>query len=277
LELDIQSQYARVMALFWRIVDSKRDQQLPVEDKWLYDTETLAVKLFNHLASIRYLSCGTVLPQFGDRAFSFFDHSSINVLARAAFETYLTFYFLFCDVSSSIEERRFRHLLWRLSGPMDRKDFTFGSHAAREVLTTDKQIAAQLLIELENNPLFLGLKEHLRKLARKGEWRLDKKWIDLAVIAGLDRDVFRMVYKYLCSYAHAGGWSGLQIQQAINPEDQQKLIPISIQYGLLLMSNFLFTYTSLFPDTKSLFESAPEYLLADRWHISWKEDAFKSH
>jgi hypothetical protein len=272
---DIQSEYATLMALFGRVVDSKRGQKLPSDEKWLYDAEIFGLKLFNHSASLLRLSLGTVLPQFGDRRFTFCDYSSMNILARAAFEAYLSFCFIFCDANSGTEERKFRHLLWRLSGPMDRKDFTFNSESALRQMKIDKEISEKLLEELQKNSIYLSLGESLRKKARKGEWRLGKSWADLAELAGFNRRVFQMVYKYLCSYAHAGGLSGLQIQQAVNSEDQKGLSTISLHFGLLLMSNFLFSYISLFPENKSLFIDDPNYSIADKWHIMWKEEGFK--
>jgi hypothetical protein len=158
---------------------------------------------------------------------------------------------------------------------MDRRDFTFNSEWALRQLKIEKEITEKLLVELPSNKIYLNLGKELRKRARRGEWRLGKSWPDLAEVAGLDRRVFQMVYKYLCSYAHAGGLSGLQIQQAVSSEDQKGLSTISIHFGLLLMSNFLFAYTSLFPETKSLFISDPGYSIADKWHITWKENEFK--
>ena len=42
---------------------------------------------------------------------------------RAAFETYLTFQFIFVQ-PTSVEERKFRHTVWVLGGLLDRQRFT---------------------------------------------------------------------------------------------------------------------------------------------------------
>ena len=275
--MDEQTEYKKLTTLLYEVVDSKRGMKLAENDKWLFDAETLAVKLFYHLASMLHLSFGTPLSKFSDRLLSFFDHASINVLARVAFETYFTFFFIYCDGDSSVDERKFRHLLWKLSAPLDRQDFKVVSEEGSKKLALEKEFIAKILSELQNNKCFLALETNLRKKAKKGDWRLGKSWADLAEIAGFDKGVFRNVYKYLCSYAHAGGLSGLQIGQAISKQDQKELSTISIQFGLLLMSHFLFSYTSLFPETKSILEGDEEgYMLANKWFISWKEEGFKN-
>ncbi|MDO9229007.1 MAG: DUF5677 domain-containing protein [Syntrophales bacterium] len=274
--MDIQSEYTKLITMFYKTVDSKRGTELSANDKWLFNAETLAVKLFYHLASILHLSFGTPLPQFDSRKLSFFDHASINVLARVAFETYLTFFFIYCDAGCTLEEHKFRHLIWKLSAPLDRKDFNLVSEAALQKLALDKQAMEKMLTELKNNEVFLALEERLRKKARKGEWRLNKSWVDLAELAGFDKQTFRSVYSYLCSYAHAGGLSGIQIGQAKTTKDQKDLSTISIHFGLLLISHFLFSYTSLFPETRLILDEDEQgYALVNKWHITWKEDGFK--
>ncbi len=242
--MDIRPEYARLITVVYQTIDSKRGTKLSEKDKWLFDAETLSVKLFYHLASILHLSFETTLPQFDIRKHNFFDHASMYVLSRVSFETYLTFFFIYCDSGCGIEKRMFRHLLWKLSAPIDRQGFNLISEAAVKTLALEKKTIEKMLAELEGNKVFLTLEEKLRKKARKGKWRLDKTWVDIAEIAGFAKKTFRTVYSYLCSYAHAGGLSGLQIGQVINVQDQERLSKLSLQFGLLLMSHFLFSYTS---------------------------------
>jgi len=273
---DVRPEYTKLITVFYATVDSQRGTALLANDKWLFDAETLAVKLLYHLSSILHLSFGTVVPRRAGNNNTFFDHASLNVLARVALETYLAFFFIYCDSSSGNEERRLRHSVWKLSAPTDRQGFNLVSAAAVQALAVEKQYMEKMLREIEENPVFLAMKETLRKKARKGEWRLGKGWADLAEIAGFDKQTFRTVYSYLCSYAHAGGLSGVQIGQAISKADQKLLSNISLQWGLLLMSHFLFSYTALFPETRSVLESDKEgYALAKKWFITWKEDGFK--
>jgi hypothetical protein len=275
-DLDVRPEYTRLITVFYATVDSKRGTKLPANDKWLFDAETLAVKIYYHIASILHLSFGTVVPGREGHKNTFFDHASINVLARVALETYLTFFFIYCDSSCGIEERKLRHSVWKLSAPTDRQGFNVLSEAAVQALAVEKQYMEKIMGEIEGNPVFLAMKETLRKKARNGEWRFGKGWADLADIAGFAEQTFRSVYSYLCSYAHAGGLSGVQIGQAITKADQKRLSTVSLHLGLLVMSHFLFSYTSLFPETRRVLEGDDEgYTLANKWFITWKEDGFK--
>jgi len=275
-DFDVRPEYTKLITVFYATIDSKRGTKLPENDKWLFDAETLAVKLYYHLSSILHLSYGTIVPGREDHTNTFFDHASINVLARVALETYLTFFFIYCDSSSGIAERKFRHSVWKLSAPTDRQGFNVVSEAAVQALAVEKQYMENMLREIEGNPVFLAMKETLRKRARKGEWRLGKGWADLADIAGFAKQTFRTVYSYLCSYAHAGGLSGVQIGQAITKADQRRLSTVSLHLGLLVMSHFLFSYTALFPETRRILEGDDEgYALANKWFITWKEEGFK--
>lgn len=143
-------------------------------------------------------------------------------------------------------------------------------------MAAEKRIFEKMLTEVENSEAFLALEENLRNKARRGEWRLNTSWADLAVIAGFDKQTFRTAYSYLCSYAHSGGLSGLQIGQAINTDDQKELSTISMHFGLILISHFLFSFTSLFPETRPILERDEQaYMLTGKWFITWKEDGFK--
>lgn len=273
---DVRAEYTKLIMVFYATVDSKGGTKLLASDKWLFDAETLAVKLYYHLASILHLSFGTVVPGREVHKNALFDHASLNILARAALETYLTFFFIYCDRNACRDERRFRHSVWKLSAPADRQGFNVVSEAAVQALALQKQYMEKVLIEIEENHFFLQMKETLRKKARKGEWRLGKGWADLAEIAGFAKQTFRTFYSYLCSYAHAGGLSGLQIGQAITEADQKRLSNVSLHLGLILMSHFLFSYTALFPESRSVLEGDEEgYALANKWLITWKEEGFK--
>lgn len=274
--MDIQSEYSQLLGLYFRVVDSKRGDKLSDDEKWLYDAGTLSVKLFNHLGTILYLSNGTKLPSIEKLQYHFVDHSSISVLTRAAFESYLCFYFIFIDKQCDLSEKKFRHLIWKLGGLNDRQKFKVVSKENLSKLESEKALIDELLSELETTQAFLALSPKLQNKVKQGEWRIDKSWSDLAKIAGFDKGIFRNAYSYLCSYAHTGGLSGLQIGQAINPKDQKGLSVLSIQFGLIIMSHFLFSYTNLFPETKTVFtKNADIFGLVKRWHITWKEPEFK--
>ena len=264
------------MDVFWRVVNAGAGQKMTEDTRWLYETEALALKLLNHLATIWYLLHGTRFPVVSGAARECVDYSSISVLVRAAFETYLGYYYIYSDTQASIDERKLRHSIWRLGGLLDRQRLTCISSRHAPVLEDDKKVVAGILSQIENNPAYMSLDSSKQKEARKGNWRLHCTWYDLAEIAGFDRPVFKDIYRYFCSYAHSGGWSILQISQAISQKDQWRLAVHAKYYGAMLMAHFVLSYVELFTDRKSLLiANARAAEIAHSRALTWKEPGFR--
>jgi hypothetical protein len=273
----LDEEYCMLMDLFWRVVDAGTGQEITDDTRWLRESQALAQKLLNHLATIWYLLHGTRFPVVGGAPRECVDHSSISVLVRAAFETYLSYYYIYGDVQASIDERRLRHGIWRLGGLLDRQGLTCVSRRHVPVLADDKKVLDHILSEIESNPAYASLSPSERKDATKGNWRLQRSWHDLAAIAGFDRQVFKDVYRYFCSYAHSGGWSIFQIDQAVSQQDQWKLAETAKYYGAMLMAHFVLSYTQLFPDRQSQLDADAQVAdLARRRAMTWKEPSFRS-
>jgi hypothetical protein len=274
----LDTEYSVLMELLFHVVDSRAGQKITDETRWLYETEVLAVKLFNHLATIRHLWNGTSLPMIDGRPRQFTDHASVSVLIRAAFETYLTYYHIYGDTKSSADTRKLRHDVWQLRGLLDRQGFRIISKEKAPILAQEKELIAGIISGIQANPVFKSLGAKQQAKAKKGDWRLNQRWSDLAEKAGFHRQVFEDVYTYLCAYAHSGGLSALQIGKAISQEDQRRLTVHSKYYGILLMSHFIMSYTELFPDTKSLLDiNADAAELARRRALTWNEPEFRKH
>lgn len=233
---------------------------------WVVESEYLALKLFYHLASLLYLHPGTRIAGLAGVDVHFFDFPSAAVLCRASFETYLTFNYIFVSTCSD-EERRLRYLTWCLGGLLDRRRATPVTDETRQRLDDEREQIRELLEEMAANKAFVALPPKRQKDARKGRWRFDKGWADLAVMAGKNRDYFASLYAYLSSYAHTGYLSALQIGQAQDKQDQFQLGEPYISIGLTIMSHFLTDYASLFPPVAKAIKSSPEdKRLLELWH-----------
>jgi len=272
----LDAEYQILMELLFHVVDSRAGQKITEENRWLYESEALGAKLFNHLATIRHLWSGTRLPVIDGRPRQFVDHSSISILVRAAFETYLTYYYIYGDSKSDIGTRKLRHDLWKLGGLLDRQRYTCVSQEKAGILSREKELIEDILTNVDANPIYRSLGIGEQKCARKGKWRLQYTWVDLAEITGFDRQVFADVYSYLCSYAHSSGLSALQIGQAIGPQDQYQLALHSKYYGSMLMGHFILSFTDLVPDARIQLDIYPDAAqLARRRALTWKEPAFQ--
>jgi len=261
-------EYLFLMSVFFRMVDSKKGQPIADDDLWFRDIQSLAAKLFDHIGTIRYLQNGTRFTIFDGRERSYIDHASISILARAAFETYLCFYYIYGDIRADIEARKLRHDIWELGGLLERQHVTCTSEKATSVLEQDKRVICSLLSNIEQNAVFHSFNASQQKKARKGQWRLHYKWVDLAVMAGFAECVFRDLYRYLCSYAHSGGLSLLQIRQAVSSDDREFLSSLATECAMLIMSEFVLSYAELFPDTRIYLEANAEaQRLVQEWHM----------
>lgn len=263
---DRSAEYRRLLDLYVRATQSLAGFEVVGPRAWLVESEYLALKLFYHLASLLYLRPGTHFSDLGGVDVHFFDFPSAAVLCRASFETYLTFNYIFVAPCTD-EERRLRYLTWSVGGLLDRQKATPRTNETVQRLDEEKDQIRKLLAEIEKNEAFVALPPKRQKEARKGQWRFDKGWADLAELAGKDRAYFAGLYAYLSSYAHTGYLSALQIGQAQNEQDQHQLGAVYISIGLSMMSHFLIDYAALFPPVAQVINGSPDdKRLVELWH-----------
>jgi hypothetical protein len=274
-DTDNENDFLRLMQLFYVVGDSIRSIGIDSDNRWLYEADVFSAKLVYHIGTLHYLSKGTPLPIFVEKDKGYVDHSSIAVLVRAAFETYLTFNYIYCDPSVTTNEKQFRHLVWRIGGLRDRQKFIIIRPENRPKIEAEKVLLDKLVSQLESATIYQGLGSKAQKAARSGDWRYRKYWPDLAEIAGFNIEVFRNVYSYLCSYAHSGGLSAIQIGQAIAISDQRRLTGVCLHFGMILMSHFILRFSDLFDEAKDAFEKSGELKdLAFKWETTWNEEGF---
>jgi hypothetical protein len=250
--MEREEEYLSLLRHFVRVTGALRGEQ--ISDGWMAFAEGMSMKLFGHVSSLYLLYQGTKIPLERNSNIDFIDHGSINVLTRAAFETALAFHFIFCD-SNDIEERRFRFLCWDLAGFLERQELHTISEEGRVLKEREAKMLEEVKKEITEHPSFKKYSNKQKARILEGNWRFWHSWTDIAVKAGYSKEYFESIYSYLCGYAHTGRLSVLQIQQAISKKDQKMLAKVCLDYGLIIISNFLFGYSSLFPKVKVVFES----------------------
>jgi hypothetical protein len=117
---------------------------------------------------------------------------------------------------------------------------------------------AQLVAQIQADPLFQTITPAQRKMAVKGEWRLGLQWNHLAVRAGFVEDYFRLIYNLLCGRSHSDYLSVIQFRDATTLETQRQLARVYVQFGLVLMGYFTRTYASVAPKGNEVLEQFPE-------------------
>lgn len=256
-----QSDYRTILKIFVRVVEASKGTGAGTDDRIL-DAEGLALKFLGHASAAFYLYQGTALPLLGA---NFIDPSSINVIGRAALETFLVFHHVFVAPASE-EERDFRYISWLLAGFLGRQTFPVQSPKGKEMLSKEAQLIAPLQGKLRENQHFKSLKPGQQKdLLEKGKWRLPS-WKKMALSAGLSRTHAEAFYSYLCEYAHAGNLSVLQIRNAQTLQSQRSLCAATIGVLIISTANMIKSYCKVFPKSESSLQEDPDgAALVDMW------------
>ena len=252
-----ENEYILLLDFLVRLVASRKGLPLNEETRWSGDTQHVAAKFQMHLGSLFYLTRSTKLPQLGGYDISYIDYPSLFVLARAAYETYLTFNFIFvapCDTA----EKKLRHRVWELGALVDRQKFPVTEAENISKMESEKEILDTLRQEILSDDVYASLHPEKQKEARRGNWQLGYHWADLAEFAGLDRDEFKAEYKFLCSYAHTGNLSVFQMSQGSDAKTQTEMAETNLGLALGIMAHFISDYIRVYPSTADLFKQFPE-------------------
>jgi hypothetical protein len=247
------NEYLNLLRVFVRIVEANKGTPAGQDDRIL-DAEGLALKFFGHSSTAFYIYRGTVLPDLGA---NFVDSASINVLGRAALETFLVFHYVFVAPKSE-EERNFRYTSWLLAGLIERQTFPIQSPKGKEMLSKERELISPLQAKLKRNAQFRALTQRQQKdLLEKGQWKLHS-WKEIALSAGLGHTHAEALYHYLCGYAHAGNLSILQIRKVETPQSQRSLCAPTITTLMISTANMIRSYCKIFPKSESVLHEDPD-------------------
>jgi len=262
--LDKETEYIKLLEIFIQVVEANKGKPVG-SDAWILDAEGLALKFCAHVASAFYLFKGTSIPKMSFGDINFFDSASINVVCRAAFETFLIFHHIFIQ-PKSIEERDFRYICWVLSGLIERQNFPILSQKGKKQIEHEKEIIDSYINGLKTNQHFEALSpKQKRTIIEKGNWRF-LSWADLAVKAGLDSTHGTSFYKYLCGYAHSSNLSALQIREAQSKHIQRELPAPAMTLIMISIANMIKAYCELFPQSASVLKRDQDSsALVDIW------------
>jgi hypothetical protein len=255
-----EADYQRLLGVLIEVTEANKGVAAGHDDRVL-DAEGLALKFVSHAASALYLYRSTSLPEFGA---SFFDPGSVNVLSRAALETFLVFHYLFVEPHSD-EERDCRYMAWVLGGYLDRQGLPVWSDEGQAAMGPEERLISPLTEKLKANGAFRQLPARDQKKLLRGDWRL-RSWTSIGRSAGLHDVNAKAFYSYLCGYAHAGNLSVLQMRQADTAELQRSLCASSMTLVLIAMANMVKSYCAVFPKSMDRLTQDPDGAgLAEVW------------
>ena len=252
---DIENDLRILIEHFYVVANSLKGKKVPNER--IKFAEPLAQKAYSHIVSSKSIYNGINFKLSEKFQFNFVDFSSIAVLTRAAFETYLTFNYVFIKAKNEAE-KDFRFLSWDLAGFIERESYPYRNQEQKERLEKESQLKDKCSLELEKNTVFQELKETQKKLILKGKWKLNKSWRQLAVDAGFDESTFKLLYSYLSSYAHSGRLSVLQIKEIKEIDREKKFSRMFQTINLMIIARLVVEYKELIPECQESFESNKE-------------------
>lgn len=258
--------YSMLLDLFIRLVESQAGIEIEDGSAWLNDAQVLATKLFRHLVSMRALSAGTTVETDDGLRVSFVDHASIKVVARAALETYLVFFYLYG--TKDLPLSKFRHKTWILGGLTDRQKLHVSTQEGYEVIARETIQIEALRSEIATLPQIDDYTGRQRSKLLGGEWRIGISWADLGAQAGFHPKYFENTYSYLCGYSHSSYLSALQVGQAQSIEDQRMLTQSILGVGIVLMAHFVFSYSGAFGNAENVLSANPSAKrVAETWRF----------
>ena len=254
--MQLQDEYLALLDLLFQIIEAQSNQHIEPGQEWLNDAQVLSIKLYNHLTSIQRLSQGASTNHRGTAQTGYIDHASVQVVSRAALETYLVFFYIYGTTNQSLSQ--FRYKTWHLAGLTDRQKFGAINEEARLKMAEENEMILRLKAEINQSEHFENFSDSQRKQLLKGHWRVGKSWKDLGEYAGFHGQYFENIYCYFCGYSHSSYASVLQVRDARSRDIQQMLTSAAFGLGLIVMAYFSLTYTRLFPNTNAVMSSNPK-------------------
>jgi hypothetical protein len=268
---DCEKNYLLLLNLCVHVINAMKGEQIPSEFPWIGETQPTASKLFHHLGTAYTISKDICLPKNVGGGMVYRDISSLAVLIRTSFETYLTFNYLFVSPQTG-EDKKYRHIIWELGDLLALQKYPPFEEENKIKYEENKKLIIALKAQLNDNPVFqkLSLKERQRALGKP--WILRPNWTDLAVIAGMGKNFFDSNYSYLSSYAHTGHLSIFQLPQIDSEEIQSEFVNSFLLRGIFIMAHFICAYTSIYPKAQLvLFEYPEAAQVARTWNFTQDE------
>lgn len=184
-----------------------------------------AFKLTGHaISALTLLRDKSALVPDGPR---FLERTSVFVLARAGWEAFLMFHWIFVAPQDNDAERELRYRRWSIESPRARQAFEIVLEGQREQLAEEQGEIERALAQIRENPAFLqrSCNEQTEFLEAHGRWRPGFQRI--AEGADISKIFAKDHYSYLCDHAHSG-WFSLESTKGLLSQESERLLRQSV-------------------------------------------------
>lgn len=219
------------------------------------DAGSLVSKFFGHAISALYLHKGINIPDLSIPMTNVLDPSSLDVLVRAALESFLVFYYIFIE-SSDKNESDLKYQAWELAGFYKRQEFPAKLEENIKKLNREREAIKELEEKIKSNLIYKSYSEKKKKnffkQLKKGFWR-SKGWAEIAESAGFSKINAEVVYSFLCEHAHSGNISATQIWQSNSHSIRRNLMRPKIGHLNICTANMIKCCCSYFPRAREYY------------------------
>jgi hypothetical protein len=196
---------------------------------------------------------------------AFTDFASIAVIARAALETYLTFFEVFVSPSTE-DEFEFQYCLWHLAGQVVLEDLVPSDESLTEHYLHAQADIRELRERLRTTQVFAALTRRQQDQVLQGKRRRD--WRDIAAAAGLSPGFIKRIYSYYSGFVHSDAYTSAQMFSAQTKEDQRAHAELHLLTIMFVLSKFILDYARIFEEANDVLPRFPD---AHRRAQVWSE------
>jgi len=276
---DYKQECLKLLDLLARVIDANKGSLMSDDDRYGY-AEGLANKYFKHAIIALVVSRGINISDFPSGAIGIIDAGSIDVLTRAAIETFLTFHYVLYAPQTK-EAKDYRYWAYKAAGFAERRSLPVITREHKQKIAENKKEIDNLRDKLESNAIFQSLtpRQKAQIFSGKGEWKWKPNgegkvsWRDIAIDAGLSEVLALHVYSLLSAAAHSSSLSIRQLTQAFRKREEEYLVSVSIITMNIVTANLIHEYCELFPKAEAVLRGSNASEFVKTWvHIGRRLD-----
>ena len=237
---------------------------IPPGEGWRHAGQTLMLKAYHHLRSLRTLADGVKIGVVlgNDSTTVYIDHGSMAALGRAAYEAYANFHFIFGE--DTPEKQLFRWRIWKAYSIKSRlalNGFVVPDPRVIALREQDELSLPVLQEQIKNDPLFKALtKDEAGKTRNSNSGRLGRSLPTIVASAGIPLKFAEDMYNHYSEYAHSGAVSTWQIYDAMQDGSGPTLAGLTISFSIVLLNQAIISYVSEFPAAHAAFYADKELM-----------------
>jgi hypothetical protein len=148
-----------------------------------------------------------------------------------------------------------------------RQGFPMFNEADKFIFDNDKKEIDSLNNKIASNACFIRISENLSDQEKENIFRIKWKieggiwkgshWSDIGIQLGFSEATTKY-YRFLCSFAHSGFLSALQMNEVLMTGDESPPLGVSVKFIKIVLAKMINLYCDFFPISKSILDNDSE-------------------